>query len=172
MEPLKTFFDHTPNDQVSYIILRHLPPAHQSALKQILTRHSRLEVIEAADGMRLEINKVYLPPSHKYLVIEHDIFHLVDRPETGPNRAVDVFMQSLAWGYGTHAIGVILSGAGNDGVKGTKYIKEAGGMTIAQEPSSCEHASMPDNAIRAGNIDYTALPHNMPGIILRHVIKK
>ena len=62
LEPLKSFFDHTPNDNVSYVILRHLPPSYQSLLKDILSKHSLLEIIEVVDEMRLE-KKQGLPAS-------------------------------------------------------------------------------------------------------------
>lgn len=169
LEPLKTFFDHTPIDSVSYVILRHLARDYQSALKQILSRHSKLEIVEVDKDMPLEKNKIYLLPSDKYMIIANEKFHLVDRNETGPNRAIDIFLQSMAWDMKDHAIAVILSGAGSDGARGAQFVKEAGGMVIAQEPSSCEHASMPSKVIESGNADHTVFPHQMPGIILKHV---
>ena len=169
LDPLKKFFDHTPNDSVSYVILRHLSPTHHSMLKQILSKHSKLDIIEAQDEMALETNKVYLLPADKYLVISNEVFHFVDRNTTGPNRAIDVFLQSLAWDSKDHSIAVIFSGAGTDGAAGARYVKEAGGLVIAQEPSSCEHASMPLKVIETGSAHHTVLPQQMPEIILRHV---
>jgi two-component system, chemotaxis family, CheB/CheR fusion protein len=169
LEPLKEFFDHTPNDSVSYVILRHLSPSYHSMLKQILTRHSRLEIIEVEHEMALEKNKVYLLPSDRYLVLSNKMFQFVARNKTGPNRAIDVFLQSMAWDLKQRSIAVILSGAGTDGAVGARHVKEAGGLVIAQEPSSCEHASMPLKVIRAGSADHTVLPQQMPEIILRHV---
>lgn len=172
LEPLKTFFDHTPNDRVSYVILRHLSPNYQSMLKQILSKHSKLEIVEVEHDMPLEKNKVYLLPSDKYMIISNEKFHLVDRNETGPNRAIDVFLQSMAGDMKDHSIAVILSGAGTDGARGAQFVKEAGGMVIAQEPSSCEYASMPAKVIENGDADHTVLPHEMPKIIVKHVEQK
>jgi len=169
LNPLKTFFDHTPSDQVSYVILRHLSPTHQSALKQILERHSKLEIIEVDHDMPLGKNKIYLLPPDKYMVIANETLHLVDRNTEGPNRAVDVFLQSMAWEHGDKSIAIILSGAGSDGAKGAQYVKEAGGMVIAQAPESCEYASMPSRVIESGNADTTALPEEMPSIIMKHI---
>jgi len=168
LDPLKIFFDHTPNDQVTYVVVRHLSPTYKSVLKKILDKHSRLEIIEVEDGMLLENNKVYLPPSDKYMVLEQGVFHLLERQE-GPNRAIDTFMKSVAWNIGDRSIAVILSGAGSDGVKGAEFVKNAGGLVIAQLPESCEHASMPAHAIKSGNVDYVVLPSQMPRIILDHV---
>jgi two-component system CheB/CheR fusion protein len=168
LEPLKIFFDHTPVDQVSYVVLRHLDPSYQSALKQILTRHSRLEIVEATNEMKLEPNKIYLLPSNKYMLLSNNVFYMIDRTE-GPNRAVDIFLKSMAWDMGNRGIAVILSGAGMDGTKGAKYVKEAGGMVIAQTPSSCEHPSMPRNVIESGNADHTLHPSQMPAVIQDYV---
>lgn len=172
LEPLKTFFDHTPNDRISYVILRHLSRTHQSMLKEILQKHSKLEIIEVQHEMPLEKNKIYLLPSDKYMIISNETFHLVNRNETGPNRAIDVFMQSMAWDMKDHSIAVILSGAGTDGARGAQFVKEAGGMVIAQSPSSCEHSSMPSAVIGNGDADHTLLPHQMPEIIMKHVQQK
>jgi two-component system, chemotaxis family, CheB/CheR fusion protein len=169
LEPLKTFFDHTPADQVSYVILRHLPTTYRSLLKAILSRHARLDIIEVDHDMPLEKNKIYLLPSDKYMVIGNGILHLIDRSEKGPNCAIDIFLKSLAGEHGSKSIAVILSGAGSDGTKGAQYVREAGGMVIAQQPASCEHPSMPSKVIESGNANTTALPEDMPGIIRKHV---
>ena len=169
LEPLRAFFDHTPSDQLSYVILRHLAPTHQSQLKQILRKHSRLEIIEVDRDMPLEKNKIYLMPPDKYLVISNETFHLVERNAQGPNRAVDIFFQSMAWDHGAKSIAVVLSGAGTDGTAGAKYVKEAGGMVIAQHPSSCEYPSMPMHVIESGSADELAFPQDMPAIIRKHI---
>jgi two-component system CheB/CheR fusion protein len=169
--PLKIFFDHTQHDQISYVILRHLSPTYQSLLKEILSRHTKLEIIEVDAGMPLEKDKVYLLPSDKYMIICNDTFHLVDRNINGANRAVDVFLKSMASEHGAKSIAIILSGAGMDGTRGIQYVKEAGGMVIAQMPSSCEHPSMPARAIASGSVDRTALPEDMPGIVMKYVQK-
>lgn len=169
LTPLTAFFDHTPNDQVSYVILRHLSPTYQSQLKHILKKHSLLEIIEVDYDMPLEGNKIYLMPPNKYLVISNEIFHLVERNAKGPNKAVDVFLQSMAWEHGNKSIAIILSGAGSDGTKGAGYVKEAGGMVIAQVPASCEYPSMPAHVIESDNADIIALPEDMPDIIQKHI---
>lgn len=169
LEPLKTFFDHTPVDEISYVILRHLSPTHESVLKQILEKHSRLEIIEVDHDMPLDRNKIYLLPPDKYMVIANEILHLVERNDQRPNRAIDVFMQSMAWEHGEKSIAVILSGAGSDGSKGAQYVKEANGFVIAQYPVSCEYPSMPLHVIQSGSADVIALPEDMASIIQKHI---
>src|SRR5262249_56410688 len=67
--------------------------------------------------------------------------------------SIDVLFDSIAKGYGRHAIAVILSGTGSDGVDGVRAIKAAGGTTIVQDPRYAEHAAMPRAAVASGAID-------------------
>ena len=63
---------------------------------------------------------------------------------------------------------MIFSGGGSDGSKGVVFIKDAGGMVIAQQPKSCEYSYMPANAIKTGKVDHVLLPANMSKVILHH----
>ncbi|MBS1525947.1 MAG: chemotaxis protein CheB [Bacteroidetes bacterium] len=166
--PLFKFFDHTLIDKVSYIILRHINPDAQSHLHRILQSHSKLEVIEAADHMPVENNKVYVLPPGYYLTIKHGILHLQKRSDK-INCAIDVFMESLADDFKARSIGIILSGLGKNGLKGVASIKEAGGMVLVQDPTSCEANILPLKIIDSGNFDYVLLPEEMPREILEHV---
>src|SRR5215211_4737847 len=95
---LKVFFDFTPSDQVSYVLLSHISINYKSELKEILKRHSSINIQEAADGMRVEKNMIYLLPSNKMMVIEEGTLYLMSRSQAPlyPNWAIDIFMQSLA----------------------------------------------------------------------------
>ena len=169
VEPLKAFFNHTPLDSAAYVIVRHMPPDSQSVLKALLERHSDLRFVEAAEGVALQPNTVYISPAHKHVVICEGRFQLVDRPE-GPNRAIDLFFHSLAAeGMGTRAIAVVLSGSGFDGVKGAEAIKRAGGLVIVQDPATSEYDMMPGSTIGAGVADKVAAPAQMPAAIHAHV---
>ena len=169
LDPLKAFFDCTPLDSAAYVIVRHLPKDFHSQLSTLLQRHSQLQVVEAHEGMSIRPNQVIVAPSHRQLVIRTGVFHLCDIPD-GPNRAIDLFFHSLAAeGLGDRAIGVIFSGAGFDGAQGAEAIKQAGGLVIAQQPHSCEHASMPEKAIQSGVVDLVKLPSEMPAAIQAYV---
>lgn len=71
LEAISAFFDYTPLDAVSYILIQHLAYDYKSMMAQILARHSKLEVLEVTDNMRVESNKVYLIPSSKFMVIKN-----------------------------------------------------------------------------------------------------
>ena len=173
LKPIQTFFDSTPNDHATYIILQHLHPDFKTLMADILKKHSKLEIEEAENGTLIDQNKVYVLPSNMYMTIKEDRLYLQLRDEFSlyPNLAIDVFLQSLAQAKGDESIAVILSGMGSDGAKGATMIKESGGMVIVQTPQSCDYSSMPESAINTGSVDYELLPEEMPGTILKHINK-
>ena len=169
LKPLLTFFDHTPNDMVSYIILRHIGRNVRSELEQILQMHCLLTVVDATQNMKVENNKVYVLPTGFYMTIKEGRLQLHERMGL-QNCAIDIFMESLAKEYKKDAIGIILSGTGANGAKGIQSIKQEGGKVFVQEPSSCEYDAMPRNAIKTGCVDAMLLPQEMPRMIAKHVL--
>lgn len=95
LQPLTEFFDHTPLDNASYIILQHLPFAYQSVLGEILQRHSKPEVIEARQGIAVENDKVYFAPPARNLMINDGTLRLTKRIHR-INPSFDIFLESLA----------------------------------------------------------------------------
>ncbi len=173
LKPILAFFDSTPNDHATYIILQHLHPEFKSLMADILKKHSKLEIVEAEQGILIEGNKVYMLPSNMYMTMRGGHLYLRPRNEFSlyPNRAIDIFLESLAEAKGHEGIAVILSGSGSDGAKGATMIKGNGGMVIVQAPEFCEYSSMPESAIKTGSVDYQLQPEEMPGAILRHINK-
>ena len=172
LKPLIEFFDHTPLDSASYVIVQHLPKHYQSQLKSILDRHSKLQVVEVNDDMPILVNTVYIAPSNKHLIFNKGNLKLVER-SSGPNRAIDLFFQSLTEDeVCSNVVGVLFSGMGCDGTKGAEAIKKAGGLVIVQSPESCQHGDMPQNAIQSGVIDLVKLPAEMPPAIQTYIQTK
>jgi two-component system CheB/CheR fusion protein len=170
MDEINRFFDHTPLDEVSYIIIQHLSPDFKSRMADLLSRHSKLQVKEAEDGMSVECNQVYLIPSDKYMTMSNDRLHLTDKEKKqGPHLTINAFFNSLASARGKDAIGVILSGTGSDGSEGVEAIKKAGGLILASDPSFAEFSDMPSNAIATGTVDYILSPQLMPQAIEYYV---
>ncbi|TFF30353.1 chemotaxis protein CheB [Mucilaginibacter psychrotolerans] len=170
MEEINSFFDHTPLDGVSYVIVQHLSSDFKSRMVELLTRHSKLVVEQAQDGMTVLGNQVYLIPSDKFMTIKENKLYLTGK-EHGktPYLTINTFFSSLAADYGKNAIGVILSGLGSDGTDGIKAIKKAGGMVIARDPKSTEFGSMPSHAIATGLVDFVLEPSAMPDAIEDYV---
>ena len=171
LQPLMSFFDCTPHDQATYIILRHMPFDYQSQLQNILQKHSKLIIVEAKNETIIEKDTIYMPPASMYMTIKEDRLYLQKRTKETlfPNWSINVFFNSLADAKGKKSIAIILSGAGSDGSKGAVSVSQAGGMVIAQTPDSCQHSSMPKNVIKTGIVDHILPTIEMPHIVLQHV---
>ncbi|MCW3078654.1 chemotaxis protein CheB [Segetibacter sp.] len=171
IEHLLKFFDNTPHDQATYVILRHVPIGQRGLLRDVLQRHSKLEIVEAEDGMAIENDKVYIPPSNSYMTIKNDTFYLHQRllEHSYYNSTIDTFLESLAKDKAHKSIAVILSGNGADGAVGVAHIHKAGGLVIAQAPATCSHPQMPQAVIDTQGVDQVLAPHEMPAFITKHV---
>jgi chemotaxis response regulator CheB len=171
LAPMLSFFDFTPHDQATYVILRHVPIDHKSQLHKILGRHSKLKIVEAENNTPIVKDIIYMPPASMFMTIKNDRLYLQTRIERSlfPNYSVDVFFNSLAEAKGNKCIAVILSGSGSDGTKGSIAINKAGGLVIAQTPESCVHSAMPLNVIKTGIVDHILNPKEMSPVILQRV---
>jgi two-component system CheB/CheR fusion protein len=170
LEAISEFFDHTPLDAVSYILIQHLSADFKSQMGNILSPHSKLQVIEVTDDIKIEANKVYLIPSSKFMAIKGNKLLLSDKKDQQrPHMTIDHFFISLAAEKSNKAIGIILSGTGNDGSKGLAAIKAAGGITIVQEPATAKFNEMPLAAIATECADLILSPKAMPRVIEDYV---
>jgi two-component system CheB/CheR fusion protein len=170
MEEINSFFDHTPLDGVSYIIVQHLSSDFKSRMVELLAKHSKLKVEQAENGMTVQCNQVYLIPSDKFMTIRHNKLYLTAKEKVkGPHLTINAFFNSLAEDSGKKAIGIILSGLDADGTEGVKAIKKAGGMVMARDPETSEFGSMPSHAIATGVIDFVMEPIAMPDAIEDYV---
>jgi two-component system CheB/CheR fusion protein len=166
LEEINSFFDHTPCDGVSYIIVQHLSPDFKTRMVEILARHSKLLVKEAEDDMAVKQNEVYLIPNDKFMIIRDGRLYLSDKARIkGPHLTINTLFNSLAANSGKKAIAVVLSGLGSDGTEGIKAIKNAGGMVMVRNPETTEFSGMPSNAIGTGLVDFVLEPEAMPGAI-------
>ena len=171
LKPMITFFNFTPHDHATYIILRHLPFNYQSKLQHILQSHSKLKIIEAQNMMLIEQDTVYTPPASMYMTIKNDRLYLEPRTNYPlyPNWSTNIFLSSLSREKGKKSIAIILSGSGTDGSKGANDIKASGGLVIAQSLESCEQTGMPLNAIKTGSVDFILDPEEMPKYIIKYI---
>jgi len=170
MEEINSFFDHTPLDGVSYIIVQHLSSDFKSRMVELLARHSKLAIKEAEEGATVLCNIVYLIPHNKYMTIRGGKLYLTDKDkEKTPHLTINRFLISLAADCGNKAIAIILSGLGSDGTEGIKAIKKAGGMVIARNPETSDFGSMPSHAIATGLVDFVLEPELMPNAIEDYV---
>ena len=170
IQALIEFFRAMPPDSgLVFVVVLHLSPEHASTLADLLSQHTAMPVVQAADAMVVEANRVYVIPPGKHLLSVDGHLKLISlEPERGKRVAVDVFFRTLADTHGAHAAGIVLSGADGDGAIGLKRIKERGGLTVAQDPNEAEHDSMPRSAIATSMVDWVLKTQEMPARLLEY----
>jgi len=164
LEALEQFFARAgANSGLAYIVVQHLDPARKAMLAELLQRVTFLRVREAADGVRVEADCVYvIAPNVELSLVQGRLSVSPPTEPRGMRLPINVLFSSLARDQGASAAGVVLSGMGTDGTLGLQALKAVGGLTVAQEPSSAQFDSMPRSAIAAGCVDIVALPEDMP----------
>ena len=173
VEALEQFFKSLPrNNGLAFVVVTHLPPDRESMLSEILGRATRMPVVNARDGEKVEAEHVYVLPPSAILTIREAHLQLRRTGPTDRERApIDVFFNSLAEDQAEHAIGVVLSGGRHDGTLGLKAIKENGGLTIAQgsDVTRPRFAEMPSSAVAAGIVDLQLPVENIPERIIGYI---
>lgn len=166
---LEKFFAHFPlNSQMACVVIQHTRPLHKTWLGTLLQRVTTLPICDANDGTTLMPNTVYVMPTDGEMTLAHGRLHFVPVTAPHPTRLpIDVFLTSLAQDQSKRAVGVILSGMGQDGTLGLTAIHKSGGLCLAQLPSSAEFPSMPQNAIDAGCVTEIAEPEDLPNCIVQ-----
>ncbi len=125
-------------------------------LPEILSRSTKMRVLQVQDGMPVEKDQVYVITPGKTMTLKKGSLRLV--PKGVALKPINDFMFSLASERKTQAIGIVLSGTGNDGTEGLKAIKAEGGITFAQDPDTAQYPDMPKNAIAAETPDFVLSP--------------
>lgn len=143
---------------VPILIVQHMPATFTRSLAADLDRHCLLHVCEAADGQVVAPGRVYLAPGGQQMRIvrqgdECTIRITDDPPENSCKPSVDYLFRSVADAYGSHAIGVIMTGMGYDGTVGCRILKGRGAGLICQDEASCVVFGMPREPIEQGLAD-------------------
>ena len=169
LEALTEFLHQLPADlPFTYVVAQHLDPVHESALVELLARETSLEVELATPGMRLRPGVVVVaPPNHDILVSAHTVEVVEAAGQLGPLPRIDVLLRSLADSWHDRAVGIVLSGTGSDGAQGLNSIHLAGGLTLAQEPTTAAFTAMPEAAAAAGAADLVLPPAEMGAALAR-----
>ncbi len=175
-EAIKEVLIRMPPDAPGIVISQHIPEAFSRPFALRMNRESQMTVSEAVDGQHIVPGHVVIAPGNRHLVIERDGARYVCRLSDGPpvNRhrpSVDVMFRSVAQNAGPNAIGVILTGMGDDGARGLKEMHEAGAYTLAQDEKSSVVWGMPGEAVKQGGVDETVDIYRMTEAILRAVTR-
>lgn len=160
--------DLPPDFQASIFIVWHLASDAYGILPEVLNRSKKLFAANAVNGESIEPNRIYVAPPDHHLLIERDLIMVTKGPKENRFRpAVDPLFRSAAYAYGAQVIGVILSGALDDGTSGLWMVKQRGGLAIVQHPLDAEVPSMPRNAMREVAIDYGVPVSEMADLLVR-----
>jgi two-component system chemotaxis response regulator CheB len=160
VEALRTMVHGMPAElDAAVLVVLHIPAGAPSALAQILARAGRLPAVTAQDGERINHGCIYVAPSDRHMLVRDGRIALSRGPaEHGHRPAIDALFRSAAAHYGPRAIGVILSGSGDDGTAGLTAIVEHGGTPIVQDPDTALYRSMPCVAMEHLAIDHVLHP--------------
>ena len=168
-EALKKLVGDLPADfAASIFIVWHLSPDIRGVLPQVLNRAGTIHAAHAYDNEPIEPNRIYVAPPDRHLLVEPGRVRVTRGPKENRFRpAVDPLFRSAAYAYNNRVIGVILSGALDDGTAGLWTIKQRGGLAIVQDPSDAEVPSMPQNALREVAVDYSVPMAEMARLLVR-----
>src|SRR3954470_12372525 len=157
MDALEKLVAGLPADlPASVLVVWHLSPGIRSVLPNVLSRAGPLPASNPQDGDPIQPGRIYVAPSDHHILVEKGFMRVTKGPKENRFRpAVDPLFRSAAYIYGPRVIGIVLSGALDDGTAGLWTIKSRGGVAIVQDLADAEVPSMPQNALAAVEVDYT-----------------
>jgi two-component system, chemotaxis family, protein-glutamate methylesterase/glutaminase len=151
-------------------VVLHLPATGTSALPDILRRHGPLPADHVRDGEPIQPGRIYVAPPDHHVLLRTGHVHLSRGPrENGHRPAIDPLFRSAAHEYSTRVIGLVLSGALDDGTAGLLAIKSRGGIAVVQDPADALYPGMPVSALAHLRADHV-LPATSIGKLLTRLI--
>jgi len=157
-EALREFLEAFPEDAPGIVIVQHMPEHFTEAFAKRLDGLCRINVKEAADNDTVIRGRALIAPGNKHTLLKRSGARYYVEVKDGPlvcrhRPSVDVLFRSAARYAGKNAIGVIMTGMGDDGSRGMKEMHDSGAYTIAQDEASCVVFGMPNEAIKLGGVD-------------------
>ncbi|HYE30098.1 MAG TPA: chemotaxis protein CheB [Methylomirabilota bacterium] len=154
-------------------VVMHVAPRQKSYLPEILARNCELPVIHPKDGQGIEHGNVYIAPPDQHMLLEENRIVLIQGPKENRHRpAVDPLFRTAAKCHKEHVIGVVLTGALDDGTSGLQAIKQCGGLAVVQHPEEAFAPGMPLSAVRWVQTDYCLPLAKIRPLLLRLVKEK
>ncbi len=171
-EAIREVLVQLPADSPGIVIVQHMPPGFTASFANRLDGLSAIRVKEAQDGDRVIPGQALLAPGNFHMALRRSgaDFSVRVYSDEAVNRhrpAVDVLFNSVAEGAGHNAVGVLLTGMGDDGARGLKKMRDAGAHTIAQDEASCVVFGMPREAILRGGAEFILPLNKVAGEMLR-----
>ncbi len=171
-EALRIFLEALPVDSPGIVIVQHMPENFTKAFAERINDLCDIEVKEAADGDRVLRGRAMIAPGNRHTLLKRSGAQYYVEIKDGPlvcrhRPSVDVLFRSAARYAGINAVGVIMTGMGDDGARGLLEMKQAGAFTIAQDEASCVAFGMPKEAIKLGAVDKILPLEEIAGTVLR-----
>jgi two-component system chemotaxis response regulator CheB len=161
---------HLPADlDAGYLLVQHMPAGFTKSLAERLNSASALDVREGATGDRIGPGTALMAPGGQHMLVDSSgVVELTSAaPLHGVRPAVDLTLEAAAAAFGSHTVGVILTGMGVDGTRGCKAVKGARGLVAAQDEGTCAVYGMPRSVVEAGFADTVVPITRMAGEIVR-----
>ena len=170
-QALEVVLSQLPATCPGMVIVQHMPERFTAMLAHRLNDLCQLEVREAGNGDRVVAGRALIAPGGKHMLLrrsgEHYLVEVADGPLVNRHRpSVDVLFRSVARYAGANALGVIMTGMGDDGARGLGEMRDAGARTIAQDEASCVVFGMPREAIKRGAAEQIVALQQIPAAIL------
>lgn len=170
-EVLRTLIAGLPVDVPPVVVVQHMPEKFTRSFAQHLDQACALDVLEAEDGAPLESGCALIAPGNRHTQVERDGQGYRVRVSDGAlvrhhRPSVDVLFHSVAEAAGADAVGLILTGMGDDGARGLLAMKQAGAATLAQDEASCVVYGMPREAVALGAVDEVVSAERLPEAVL------
>lgn len=167
LQPLQRVLADLPADlPAAVFVVLHIGAS--SHLAEILDRAGPLPVSSAEDGRQIERGHVYVAVPERHLMLHHNHVMLRRGPRENMARpAIDPLFRSAACTFGARAVGVVLSGALNDGSAGLRAIRRCGGVAVVQDPAEAAYPDMPRGALRHAEVDHILPSGEIGGLLAR-----
>lgn len=144
-----------PDLPAAVFVVVHFPEGAPSVLPRILNRAGPLEAVHPGDGETVEVGRIYVAPPDHHLLLEEERVRVTRGPKENYHRpAVDPLFRTAALAYGPRVVGVVLTGARDDGTAGLAAVKRRGGVAVVQDPEDALFASMPGHAREYVDVDH------------------
>lgn len=172
-QALEYLLPRLPASLPGIVIVQHMPAEFTRNFANRLNQISRIEVKEAQNGDRVITGRALVAPGGRHMLLRSSgaqyVVEIVEGPPVSRHRpSVDVLFRSVAKTAGTNALGIIMTGMGDDGARGLKEMRDAGARTVAQDEDSCIVFGMPKEAIRHGGVGTVLGLDQLPDLMVRY----
>jgi len=167
-QALELLFRNLPDDSgLAFVVVSRIATKQQTQLRAAIEARTNMPVVAAADGVHLQADHVYLAPPGIQVTVSAGYLRLHNASRSTLRTLLNTFFSSLATDQGSNAVGILLSGTGEDGVAGMATLKAHGGLTLAQDPDEAAHGALLRRLIATGAVERVA----NTGELVQHLVQ-